>query len=111
MDIKCQHIKSREIKVLPEKVFNQVQHKYKFIEYVNDVVETTQSDAPNASYLPEESKDARLVVGDDYGFGAVKNSELLEETHEQLKIRYANATGKKPGNKSKATLQKELNEL
>ena len=122
-DIRAQHIKTGEIKNLPEKVFKQVQHKYKFLSYVDDPnvqppqprKEAAQAVVDNAGattrdvrnvILEEEAKDLRYTI--DKQMEQALTSE--EETLEQLRLRYAAVTGKKPGNKSKLTLQKELND-
>jgi hypothetical protein len=124
-DIRAQHIKTGEIKNLPEKVFKQVQHKYKFLSYVDDP--NVQPPQPQGNVAAQAVVDnmagvAKVtivsedvvtnVTGGDYTLDKQVEQALTpeEETLEQLRLRYAAVTGKKPGNKSKLTLQKELND-
>jgi len=105
-DIRAQHIKTGEIKNLPEKVFKQVQHKYKFLSYVDDP--NVQPPQPLTNVAAQDVVDnmagvAKVSMVEQEAF------EAPEETIEELRLRYAAVTGKKPGNKSKLTLQKELN--
>jgi len=106
MDIKCQHIKTGEIKELPEKVFAQVQHKYKFLSFVQD---------PNVKPLPPQPVASPVVppvaANKEEGPDGGLVDEEVVETIEELRARYVETTGKKAGNKSRLTLQKELNEI
>jgi hypothetical protein len=102
MDVRVKHIKTGEIKELPEKVFQQVQHKYKFLSYVQD---------PNV-VPPSIQKEDVPPVADNGGLTqehAIANT--VEESLQELRERYTATTGKKPGIKLRATLEKELNQL
>ena len=106
MDIKCQHITTGEVKTLPEKVFAQVQHKYKYLA----TVAAEGIESPNALPPPPVANAVVPVVVDKEGgreYDGIESSKTLEEVRQH----YWEATGKKPGNKGRLTLQKEINEL